>query len=74
MLLGVALMVALFMAVVPKNMDQARQEGYDHGFKEGKASGMTLGIASGYDKAVVEQRAREDSTNNALAVLQKSRR
>ncbi len=58
---GAAVITILFLFVSPKYTAKIQKEAYEFGYKEGKASGLTLGEASGFDRAMVERKIIADS-------------
>ena len=58
---GAAVITILLLFASPKYTAKMRKEAYTFGYNDGKASGLTLGEASGFDRAMVEHKAITDS-------------
>lgn len=60
-LFGAAAITILFFFASPKYTAKIRKDAYAFGYNDGKASGLTLGEASGFDRAMVEHKIITDS-------------
>ncbi len=60
-LIGIGISLLAFLFAWPKYTAKIRKEAYIFGYNEGKVNGLTLGEASGFDRAMVEYKAVADS-------------